>query len=784
MIPRVLQISNFLSYGESCPPIDFTRHGLICLSGKNGHGKSALLDAITWALWGQARKASGISKPDDGLVRLGQTKMMVMLEFELGDHLYRVRREYYKTYGRPVSSLDLDMLDEVSKRFISLTGRTARETQDKLESILGLDFETFVNSSLLRQGSANEFSRKTPRERKDILSRVLGLGSYDAYQTKAAELSRSLTQENLRLATVQERISRELESCNSIVAALADNEKALVVLGAEETVSRRILEEVLLRQQQLERTAAEHLCQVEQQKLALDKQIFELKTRLHDRRQQLMAESQTIIDKLREKAEQARLALTKLSTESHNNRRIVERLTERAKSVRGQLAVLGPKTSVFRQRQRQLLVSQASYDKRRSYYQLLNQRLGWTVQAEKELPAIAAEIDQCPTCGSSLNQVARRTMVTRVAGRYQFLCHRRQRLTSVLAQLKEAMLVQRKEFELLADGCADGERDSSLFETATLEHARLGDELAEAQQLLTASMASELVARQDVERSMGVVTAAIGDQQKSIESDGELVTINEQIGSLVAARSSMASGTDDAAASALAATAVQLKAAQASLALVLQRRDLLLQTAARLTAERERLDALAKEFSARADDMQRREREADEFMQLSQAFGKNGLQAILIEEAIPELEDGTNELLARLSDGKMQIFIESLRDLRKGGSREVLDIKISDERGVRPYELFSGGEAFRVDFALRVAVSKFLARRAGTSLQTLIIDEGFGSQDEEGLTRLMDAIYVVRDYFSKVIVVSHLPVLKERFPVHYVVEKGPFGSTVTIEERG
>ena len=57
------------------------------------------------------------------------------------------------------------------------------------------------------------------------------------------------------------------------------------------------------------------------------------------------------------------------------------------------------------------------------------------------------------------------------------------------------------------------------------------------------------------------------------------------------------------------------------------------------------------------------------------------------------------------------------------------------------HELFSGGEAFRIDFALRIAISKLLARRAGTALQTLIIDEGFGSQDEEGLAHIMEALY-------------------------------------------
>jgi len=102
--------------------------------------------------------------------------------------------------------------------------------------------------------------------------------------------------------------------------------------------------------------------------------------------------------------------------------------------------------------------------------------------------------------------------------------------------------------------------------------------------------------------------------------------------------------------------------------------------------------------------------------------------------------------------------------------------------GVKDY--FAGGEAFRIDFALRIAISKLLARRAGTSLQTLIIDEGFGSQDEEGLSNIMDAIYKIQDDFSKVIIVSHLPAMKDQFPIHFLVEKHAHGSHVRVLEQG
>ena len=70
MIPRSLSLHNFLSYGENVPTLDFSQFHVACLSGDNGHGKSAMLDAITYALWGELRKAQQERKHDDDLLRI------------------------------------------------------------------------------------------------------------------------------------------------------------------------------------------------------------------------------------------------------------------------------------------------------------------------------------------------------------------------------------------------------------------------------------------------------------------------------------------------------------------------------------------------------------------------------------------------------------------------------------------------------------------------------------------------------------------------------------------
>jgi exonuclease SbcC len=168
---------------------------------------------------------------------------------------------------------------------------------------------------------------------------------------------------------------------------------------------------------------------------------------------------------------------------------------------------------------------------------------------------------------------------------------------------------------------------------------------------------------------------------------------------------------------------------------------------------------------------------------LERAFGKDGVPALLIEQALPQIEDKANELLDRLSDGQMSIRFATqieYKDKRRDDLRETLDIQISDTAGIRNYEMYSGGEAFRVNFAIRLALSKILAQRKGARLQTLVIDEGFGSQDTQGRQRLIEAINLVKHDFAKILVITHLDELKDAFPTRIEVEKTDRGSIIQV----
>jgi exonuclease SbcC len=166
---------------------------------------------------------------------------------------------------------------------------------------------------------------------------------------------------------------------------------------------------------------------------------------------------------------------------------------------------------------------------------------------------------------------------------------------------------------------------------------------------------------------------------------------------------------------------------------------------------------------------------------LETAFGRAGVQSLLIERALPEIESDANLLLDRLTDGEMQVRFETKRRLKSSDrSVETLDIYISDTDGQRPYENYSGGEQFRINFAIRLALSKILTRRAGARLQTLVIDEGFGSQDPLGRQRLIEAINSIQDDFERILIITHIDELRDAFPTQIRVSKNSVGSTIVV----
>jgi DNA repair protein SbcC/Rad50 len=167
--------------------------------------------------------------------------------------------------------------------------------------------------------------------------------------------------------------------------------------------------------------------------------------------------------------------------------------------------------------------------------------------------------------------------------------------------------------------------------------------------------------------------------------------------------------------------------------------------------------------------------------ELVRAFGKDGIQAMIVENILPELQDEANAILRRMSTSQLQVTFRSQREaLSSDKSIETLDIIIRDEYGERPYALYSGGEAFRVNFAVRVALSKLLARRAGARIDILVVDEGFGTQDSRGRDGLIEALRSIEDDFATILVITHIGEIRDLFPTRIDIVKSDRGSLISV----
>ncbi len=227
MIPVHLKITGFLSYQEPVD-LDFTSFELACISGSNGAGKSSLLDAMTWALFGQARRR------DDSVINSHADAAEVVFDFQYEGNLYRVQRSKPREKATVLEFFIYASGENGSgpEGWRPLTERSMRETEARIQSTLRMDYETFTNASFLLQGRADQFAQQRPGDRKRVLSTILGLEVWEQYRLDAAERRKQVELELKSLEAQLEDIEQELSQEAARKQHLLETEARLEQLSA------------------------------------------------------------------------------------------------------------------------------------------------------------------------------------------------------------------------------------------------------------------------------------------------------------------------------------------------------------------------------------------------------------------------------------------------------------------------------------------------------------------------------------------------------------------------
>jgi exonuclease SbcC len=155
------------------------------------------------------------------------------------------------------------------------------------------------------------------------------------------------------------------------------------------------------------------------------------------------------------------------------------------------------------------------------------------------------------------------------------------------------------------------------------------------------------------------------------------------------------------------------------------------------------------------------------------------LSAYVLAARLEEVAQAATIRLERMSNGRYQLVHTD--DLRKGPGRSGLELRVVDgwTGQARPPATLSGGETFLASLALALGLADVVAAEAGGSrLETLFVDEGFGSLDDDTLDEVMGVLDGLRDGGRTVGIVSHVADLQQRIPVQLRVEKGRAGSHV------
>ncbi len=852
MIPRHLRISGFLSYLDPVE-LDFNSFDLACISGHNGAGKSSLLDALTWVLFGEARgKGTDVINlnPD---VKAAE----VALTFDYEGNVFRVQR----TLPRNKSTV-LEFQILANDQWKPLTEKTTRDTQARIEQTLRLDYETFINASFFLQGKADQFTQKKASERKDILGTILGLEIWDDYKERTAErrklIEREVDDVDGRLAEIDSELSQEAVRR----ANLAELENTLKQISSTRAVQESVLENIkknaafLIGQQKLVETLAASHARESSSLSGLEVRLAEKEsdraryTNLISRELEIESAYQVWQKACKELEAFDQAVLEFREHDEHRQPLLREIEVEKAKleqelgGLSKQLSVISDQVSVKDELTvqiadvNQLLKEVESKIKERA--ELEGQRnearekySALKVENEslrKEMKEIEKQRDSleeahganCPVCGQELSKAHRESTLKELNkdGKDkgdQFRANKRildeieGQIADFETQVAKLVNVENERVKHSSTIAQLTEKINGI-QSAEKEWDKFGKKrLAEVTKIVDkesfAAEARKQLSKLDKELAkLGYDTSAHEIARRTV-TDGQIAeeefnslksahVVNRQIeseianlGSEIASRKSQIENLDIE--YQIANTALQSAEASSPDLNKVERELYTLRedensTRDRVGAARQKVDVLAtqtirkKEFDGQREELNQ---QITRHKILERAFGKDGVPALLIEQALPQIEDKANELLERLSGGQMSIrFVTQAeyKDKKRDDLKETLDIQISDSSGLRDYEMYSGGEAFRVNFAIRLALSEILAQRKGARLQTLVIDEGFGSQDAQGRQRLIEAINLVKHDFAKILVITHLDELKDAFPNRIEIEKTERGSTVKV----
>lgn len=812
MRPLHLHLTNFQGYAEL--DLDLADLSLVAIGGMNGKGKSTLIHAFRYALYGRGRYDDGNKPREAPLVRRGTQRMQVILTFRIGSQVYRIARERALNRTKWVGTLEFT--HQVGDEFKPLTEVAGRSTQQSIDHALGLDDATFCATSLLLQGQSGVFTQASPTKRKEYLRGILRLDLYPAMvkscreKAKASEAAaRHLRERVAALETIQGKAStteadlaqqqgRREELAGQVERQAADLATLEARVANAEANRRRVTQAQVEvdrekkrwadRRTQIEREAAQgKLEAILVATLESDAKLRELTERKANLQDQWKRERQFQVDRRRQ--------VERLEEELAQHDALASRAQNGAK-LEARLVALEEASERFAQIYREQAKIDGKIHGLRSDHRIAVSRLETRVVDLGSRTMILAEPDRINCVNFSL---AKCCFLAEAIHAEAQLPEAQEQIAKLVAAEPWAELeaekdsLERESRSLKASLEAVGQVRTDLAAArdarVRLERmARAGEEL-EALSAAQAESTATLDRLADEGTQVGSRLNVLQEWRQAREAaevSAATARANERLGQARVAHEAALEAAEEALAMAALDLEADLRpAAGEARAQVQALRDRLAQLDREMGYSQGQLAGwqleLAGEANAR-EELATHAAAAEEWRALEQVVDPiKGVPSTIVKTVLPELEAEANALLRELTQGEMRMAFVTEEDVPSTGAvADTLDIVVWEAGEECPYEGLSGGQGFKVDVSSRVGLSRILARRSGARLETLIIDEGFGALDAQGRDAMIAVLEVLRAHFSLILVIVHQDDILQRMPAQLLVEKAGPGQGSTV----
>src|SRR5215472_7286267 len=799
--PLRLLLDGFGTYRAETE-VDFTDVDFFALTGPTGSGKSTVVDALCFALYGTVPRWDNEKEVRNALAPSANA-CRVSLIFELAGERYvaarslqRDRQGRVTTRAARLERLDASIpptagITEILQASVEQLAEGPDNVRTAAADLLGLSYEHFTQSVLLPQGGFAEFLRATPAKRQQLLVELLAFGVYK----QAGQLARARADRAEAERAASQRSRDQLGDATEATRAAAEARLAeLTALSAD--VDQRLAKLTELQKQHAEAT----------DRITTEGNVVAALAAVRTPADALVAGARQRRDDgtaLAERADQARAALPdKTATQQHLG--MYELRRELVADAQQQAATLAERRELAAKLAAELATTEIAASAAQQGVEAAQR-----AHAAAGLAQTLHIGDDCPVCRQSVQTLPRLTAPTDLdaAAAAQVRAQAAQRAAQSahaeadkLAATAESELIgtQRRldrAAEVMAGLPAEAELTGQLTAIAEAESAASEARAdATARQHELAAAEQSRAALQTAEQRAWAALGNARDKLVGLGAPAVAAGPGQDLAAAWAALTDWAAGEADRRASALpgleaAAAELQQQAAGAGgeLSRLLAEHGVsaepLSRTPAAVAEHRARADAALQKVrqdlahAGRLDQEIAAHREdAQVAALLGNLLRANSFERWLCSEALDSLVQEASATLMELSGGQYELDRDDRNDL--------VVIDYADAGARRPVHTLSGGETFQASLALALALSRqVISLSAGKrELNSMFLDEGFGTLDSDTLDTVASTLErLAADSDRMVGVITHVPALAERVPIRFTVSRTATTSSIVRE---